>query len=106
MLGNLFQSLVDRRIKILLTTLAAYPGGYTINIDRMTLEMKPGLDDMLFHYPLTEFAHIRPLFPHLSLTNGGAFPRFLIFSLSPLVIILGCQSPSVEVSIPYTPPCR
>jgi len=66
MLGNLFQSLIDRRIKILLTTLAAYPGGYTINIDRLTLEMKPGLDDALFHYPLTEFAHIMAFFPHLS----------------------------------------
>lgn len=84
MLGNLFQSLIDRRIKILLTTLAAYPGGYTINIDRFALEMKPGPDNTLFHYPLTEFAHIMALLPHLPLLHQ-VHPRhekFIIYAFT------------------------
>jgi hypothetical protein len=67
MLGNLFQPLIDRRIKILLPTLDAYPGGDTININRFPLEMKPGPDDTLFYYPVTEFTHIMALFSHPSL---------------------------------------
>jgi hypothetical protein len=64
MFGNLFEAVVDRRIKILLATVAAYPGGYAIHINRLTLEMKPGLDDTFLHYSLTEFADIVGLFSH------------------------------------------
>jgi hypothetical protein len=67
MLGNLFEPLIDRGVKILLTAFETYPGGDTVNINRFAFEMKPGPDDTLFYFPVTEFTHVISLFFHLSL---------------------------------------
>ena len=44
LLGNPFESFIDRCIKVLLSTLGTHPGWYMIDIDRLAVEMKPSPD--------------------------------------------------------------
>ncbi len=56
--GDLLQSLVNRRVEVLLPALPTHPGWHVIHIDRAAFEMKSGADNALFNFPLAEFAGI------------------------------------------------
>jgi hypothetical protein len=56
--GYIFQLLVDRRIKILLTAFGTHPGWHTVNVDRVAFVAESGTDDALFNLAVAEFANI------------------------------------------------
>ena len=58
MLGDFLQTLVDRRVEVLLPTPFAHPGWHIIHIDRAAFEMKPGADYTLLHFASAQFAEI------------------------------------------------
>jgi hypothetical protein len=76
MLSDLLQPLVNRGIKILLTAFGAHPSWDAIHIDGLTLEMKPSLNDPLFHLSVAEFAQIPWCHFHFSpLFNTGRIAK-------------------------------
>ena len=58
LLSDLFESFIDWCIKVLLSTLGAYPGWDVINVNRLAVELEPHTGLSVFHAALTKLTTV------------------------------------------------